>query len=83
MDADGTNVTNLTNTPEFFEGNPTWSPDGTQIVFWSDRLSTEQWTVIFVMDADGSNPRNLTAPGGSYDDYSPEFQPQPQPPSIE
>jgi dipeptidyl aminopeptidase/acylaminoacyl peptidase len=33
MDADGTNQTNLTNTPDTNEGQPAWSPDGTKIAF--------------------------------------------------
>src|SRR5829696_5428675 len=37
MDADGTNQTNLTNTPDSNEGQPAWSSDGTRIVFTSDQ----------------------------------------------
>jgi dipeptidyl aminopeptidase/acylaminoacyl peptidase len=37
MDADGTNQTNLTNTPDTNEGQPAWSSDGTRIAFTSDR----------------------------------------------
>ena len=33
MNADGTGVTQLTNTPHFSETTPTWSPDGTSIAF--------------------------------------------------
>ena len=33
MDADGTNQTNLTNTPDINERDPAWSPDGTKIAF--------------------------------------------------
>src|SRR5215207_7562639 len=33
MNADGTNQTNLTNTPDTNEGQPAWSPDGTKIAF--------------------------------------------------
>ena len=40
---------------------PAWSPDGTQIAFGSDRDGQQE---IYVMQADGSNPRRLTnAPG--------------------
>lgn len=38
-------------------GAPAWSPDGSQIAFESDR--TGDWD-IWVMNADGSNPVNLT-----------------------
>ena len=38
---------------------PTWSPDGKQIAFLSDRDSQGTFQ-IYVMDADGSNARQLT-----------------------
>jgi TolB protein len=41
--------------------SPTWSPDGKQISFTSNRDGTPQ---IYVMDADGSNQRRLTYVGG-------------------
>jgi dipeptidyl aminopeptidase/acylaminoacyl peptidase len=37
MDADGTNQTNLTNTPDTNEGQPAWSSDGTRLAFTSDQ----------------------------------------------
>jgi TolB protein len=33
VNADGTGLTNLTNTPEHWEWRPRWSPDGTRIAF--------------------------------------------------
>src|SRR5215208_7147815 len=65
MGADGTNQTNLTNTPDTNEGQPAWSPDGTKIAFSSDQDEVSPFRDIWVMDADGSNPTNLTptAPG--------------------
>ena len=33
MNADGTNVTRLTNRPEHYDNSPAWSPDGRQIVY--------------------------------------------------
>src|ERR671912_2493010 len=33
MDADGTNQTNLTNTPDFPENQPSWAPSGAQLTF--------------------------------------------------
>jgi hypothetical protein len=65
INADGTGLTNLTpNTPNSFEADAQWSPDSRQIVFMSSRdqglHSGFQGADIFVMDADGSNPRNLT-----------------------
>ena len=63
MNPDGTNPINLTQSVERPDRISSWSPDGKQIVFessgiskWGDGL---QWD-IWVMDADGGNPRNLT-----------------------
>jgi Tol biopolymer transport system component len=55
MDADGTNQTNLTDTPDTNEGQPAWSSDGTRIVFTSDRDEVGGFSDIWVMNADGSN----------------------------
>jgi len=56
MDADGSNVTLLTDGPGN-DNNPSWSPDGDRIAFSSDRDG--DWE-IYVMDADGSNTIQLT-----------------------
>jgi TolB protein len=59
MDADGSNIRNLTN-----EGDdPAWSPDGRYIAFSSDEDGTRN---IYVMDADGSNARKLTSTNSEY-----------------
>ena len=57
MDTDGTNQRKLTNHPED-EDDPSWSPDGKQIAFVSDR--EDGFWDIFVVNANGRNPRNLT-----------------------
>src|SRR5215204_5529488 len=78
MDADGTNQTNLTNTPDSNEGQPAWSSDGTSIAFSSDQDEVSPFRDIWVMDADGSNPTNLTptAPGAdNFDEYRPSWAP--------
>lgn len=47
-------------------GRPSWSTDGSKIVFWSNRTGRPQ---IWVMDADGSNDYSLST--GNYDDWNP------------
>ena len=54
-DSDGRNPVNLTNHPSF-EGWPSWSPDGRQIVFAGNRNANYQ---VFLMNADGSDVRLL------------------------
>lgn len=56
MDVDGSNRTNLTNHPAIDE-RPTWSPDGTKIVFTTYRTGGGE---VFVMNADGSQQRNVS-----------------------
>jgi Tol biopolymer transport system component len=79
MDADGSNVEQLTFSPGY-DGGPFFSPDNTKVVwrrFNPDGNSAEIWT----MDIDGSNQRQLTAeamvswgpyyhPSGDYIIYS-------------
>jgi TolB protein len=58
MNIDGTGLTRLTDS-DGWDGTPSWSPDGKQIAFASERLGSP---AIFLMDADGSNQRPLTSP---------------------
>src|SRR5215469_2723247 len=62
MNPDGTGLTQLTHYPTLHhDGSGSYSPDGTKIVFSSDRLSADVSATtfgtydIFTMDADGSN----------------------------
>ncbi len=64
INADGTNPINLTNTAQFDEGAPAWSPDGRRIAFASNRGSQNSNSNIWVMDADGSNPKMVTTAVG-------------------
>ncbi len=76
MNADGTNEVNLTNHPAIDE-HPDWSPDGTQIAFISNRDDVpgngDGNLEIFVMNADGSNVRQVTTLGKA--SFAPYFHP--------
>ena len=78
MNPDGTNPINLTQSPERTDFSSSWSPDGKQIAFTSDEGfkwdgSGGSHRNIWVMDADGGNPRNLTNHGAK--DLSPDWSP--------
>ncbi|MBS1796880.1 MAG: serine/threonine-protein kinase [Acidobacteria bacterium] len=69
VNADGTGERDLTNNPAF-DSDASFSPDGREIVFVSDRDGNFE---ICVMNADGSNPRRLTHNG--FDDTKPAWSP--------
>ncbi len=94
INRDGSNALRLTETNEAYNaqhigkdnflpevnGHPSWSPDGTQIVFWSNRSGNRQ---IWLMDADGSNQR-LLLPPTAYADWDPVWiKYTDPPPSLE
>ena len=56
---DGSVVQRLTNNNWEWDKHPTWSPDGQQIVFFSNRDVGR--TQLWIMNADGSGQRNLVA----------------------
>jgi dipeptidyl aminopeptidase/acylaminoacyl peptidase len=56
MNADGSGIVRLTSDPAD-DVQPTWSPDGTQIAFESNRDGNYE---IYMMNADGSNQRRIT-----------------------
>jgi TolB protein len=56
------NVERLTFLPATIDQMPAWSPDGKQIAFMSLR---EGYCAVFLMNADGSEQRNLTPKGAT------------------
>lgn len=61
--ADGTGYSNLTDGPEdAYDLGGEWSPDGTEIVFASDRQSDGSMD-LFVMSTDGTDRRRLAPTG--------------------
>lgn len=71
VNPDGSDLRRLTNNTWEWDKHPSWSPDGSQIVFWSNRESGR--AQLWVMNADGSNPRNLS--NNSYSDWDPIWVP--------
>ncbi len=70
VNPDGTALTNITNNPAF-DHDPSWSRDGTKIVFQSNRLDGN--SEIYVMSADGSGVERLT--DNDSGDWDPAFSP--------
>ena len=64
MNADGTEVRQLTNNDDDQDRWPAWSPDGNQITFVSDRYGDNE---IFVMNADGTNLYSTAQKGDNPD----------------
>ena len=68
MDTNGRNSQKLTDAGSDY--SPSWSPDGERITFMSYRDRNSE---IYVMDADGNNPQNLT--NHPAEDWSPSWSP--------
>lgn len=67
--ADGSNETRLTNN-KAYDGFPSWSPDGSKILFQSDRAGQP---AIFVMNANGTDVKKIpNTEGGNYAKWSPD-----------
>jgi TolB protein len=62
MDLNGANPQRLTNAPSI-ETAPSFSPDGSQIVFESDRSGTQQ---LYIMPATGGEARRISFGQGRY-----------------
>jgi TolB protein len=68
MDSDGQNRVRLTYETNVRHASPVWSPDGTTIAF--SRMS-ESSAQIWLVDADGGNPRRL----GELEGFAPQWSP--------
>lgn len=67
IDADGSDLTRLTDNTWEWDKHPTWSPAGTQLAFTSNRGSGR--LQIWVMDDEGRNVRNLS--NNEYNEWGP------------
>jgi len=65
MSADGSSVVRLT-TDIAADDHPAWSPDGSRIAFQTER-ATSGGVEVFVMDANGANPVNLSSNAADFD----------------
>ena len=70
VNADGSGLTNLSNSPADDRCCPVWSPDGTRIAFVSNRDGNDE---IYVVNVDASGLTNLT--NSSAPDYQPAWSP--------
>ena len=67
VDPDGSRLDRLTANDWEWDKHPSWSPDGTQIVFYSNRYTGRRQ--IWIMNADGTGQRNLS--NNEYSDWDP------------
>ncbi len=58
VDVDGGNTIKLTHDSEVLNRNPTWSPDGSQLAYVSNRDPENRFR-IWIMNSDGSGQRKL------------------------
>ncbi|RAZ73910.1 Tol-Pal system beta propeller repeat protein TolB [Mesorhizobium atlanticum] len=65
MDLRSRSTTRLTDSTAI-DTSPSYSPDGTQVVFTSDRGGGSGRSQIYVMGADGSNPHRISFGDGVY-----------------
>ena len=60
MNINGSSQVRLTNNNDAWEGNPSWSPDGSRIVFNFDTTEQTERTSIYTINSNGSNQVRLT-----------------------
>lgn len=74
VNSDGSNPVNLTNSPGTLDRMPSFSPDGSQIVFASADSINVSWD-IWLVDVDGSNPPIRLTNDPQAQDMDPAFSP--------
>jgi Tol biopolymer transport system component len=70
MNADGSDPVNISNQDKWSDGFPAWSPDGSQIAFYSRRDGNNE---IYVMDPYGYQIKRLT--NNLSDEFAPTWSP--------
>jgi Tol biopolymer transport system component len=60
----GSRPVQLTSDPAYEDGNPRWSPDGAQIAFTRAQAGGRHSPELWLVGADGANPRKLVAEAG-------------------
>jgi Tol biopolymer transport system component len=73
MNADGTEATNVTNTPDVSESDPNWSPDGLHIAYTRSTPTGDGNSDIWVMNGDGTDQTALTANDDT--EFQPDWSP--------
>jgi dipeptidyl aminopeptidase/acylaminoacyl peptidase len=67
IDADGTGLTRLTSNTWEWDKHPSWSPNGSRLVFYSNRVTGRRQ--LWVMNADGTGQKNIS--NNEYNDWDP------------
>lgn len=75
MNADGTNLRNLTQNPLRRNGDPVYSPDGRRIAFAAGANAEGGTADIYVMNADGSGQQRITNNPSTSNDLHPAWSP--------
>lgn len=69
MDSDGNNVNCYPNEGGHGEYSPSWSPDGTTIIYDRDERTCSNPKDLWMMNPDGTNKRAFYPPSGQNDDW--------------
>jgi serine/threonine protein kinase len=68
MDADGSNVRQIHNTPGAYDWGAVWSPDGRYVAFTSDATGQDE---VYLLEVSSGNVTRLTYEGGMYPGWAP------------